>query len=578
VTNVISMFKTVDVPVLWDGDLVIDTARVAVLILSAAILSGGAALTVGVFAVPEANGTGMDYGLDTNGNGRYDWLVVLAPVNLPESGIWDIAGTVLTTTMPSGGSCGNVYGTRQLGAFEPPAETVYPIAYVYERYFFESGAQSVRLAFPGTDLFRAGIDGPYRVDASLSLSGGIIYDMIGILPGPSPPHVTWTGTTHAYRASDFEELVRPVAFTGGHADAPVHVDDDGLYDLLELRADVKVNVPGTYSLNGVLMERPPATGEYGYRSVAYAYRDVRLDSRDTSVLLRFRGDQIRMAGIDGPWDFSLTLYGSGPIIYGDANVTSGSWGSPVVAYPESLCGTTSPYRAADFDDTVEILRYTGVFEESTVDHDGDGLADLLIVRAEVDVLLPAGFDFQGLLSSEDESRAISSFFAQAWLTEGLGWTEWTFPGSDIRASGLDGPYLARLSITPSVGGIDPMITYRTKAYLHTEFEDVGSNRSAYWIATLRAGASDRTTLWIGVDVQRGNDSLTYVIYDTLTVAVIDSAGTVVYRVVERVELPSGGSVQSFAYSVGLGTGTYTVVAILGPEDGPVDAQRILVTL
>ncbi|HKZ89746.1 MAG TPA: hypothetical protein VJ300_05760 [Thermoplasmata archaeon] len=572
------MFKTVDVPVLWDGDLVIDTARVAVLILSAAILSGGAALTVGVFAVPEANGDGTDYGLDTDGNGLYDWLVVLAPVNVPEAGIWDIAGIVLTTTMPSGGSCGNVYGTRPVGVFEIPPETVYPIAYVYERYFFEAGAQSIRLAFPGTDLFRAGIDGPYRVDASLSLTGGIVYDMIGIWPGPIPPTVTWTGTTQAYRASDFEEPVRPVAFTGGYSDSPVHVDDDGLYDLLELRADVKVSVPGTYSLNGVLMERPPATGEYGYRSIAYAYRDVRLDSHDTSVLLRFRGDQIRMAGIDGPWDFSLTLYGSGPIIYGDGNVTPGLSTGPVAAYPESLCGTTLGYRAADFDDTMEILRYTGVFEESTVDYDGDLLADLLVVRAEVDVLQSAGFDFQGTLSSEDGSQSIGSFFAQAWLAEGLGWTEWTFPGPDIRASGLDGPYIARLSITPSAGGIDPVTTYRTKAYLHTEFEEAGSNRSAYWIAGVRAGALNGTTLRIEVDVQRGNDLLTYVIYDTLTVAVIDSAGAVVYRVVERVELPSGGSIQSFAYLVGLGRGTYTVLAILGPEDHPVDTQRLLVTL
>src|SRR5207247_7571891 len=33
----------------------------------------------------------------------------------------------------------------------------YPIAYVYERYFFTDGTQTIRMAFPGTDIARGGV-------------------------------------------------------------------------------------------------------------------------------------------------------------------------------------------------------------------------------------------------------------------------------------------------------------------------------------------------------------------------------------------------------------------------------------
>ena len=447
------------------------TGRTIVLLVTMALASGGAAF--GLHALMGAAGdVGTDYGLDTNGNGTFDWLVVEAQVAIPQAGTWDISADLSSPNPPPSGSCG--YGAPLPMADLPggslsPIPSAYPIAWVYERYFFTDGTQTVRMAFAGTDIARSGIDGPYRVHARLSI-GGLPYMTLRPIGDWGGPVVEWNYTTKAYAASQFEQPVRPATFTGGHADFAVDLDADGLADFLELRADVHVNLAGHYSLSGYLSK---GAGTNVVQFIASAYRDFDLATTDTSVVLRFRGDQILQAGVDGPWDFSLTLYYA-PLAYARGNVTPGPIGTilpPQPAYyPETLCGTTSTYRASDFDPTVELLRYTGRFEVLTPDRNGDGTFDALIIRAEVEVFATAGFDLSGLLAASSGSPGIAKSFSQVWLQEGTQWAEFSFAGPDIRAGGIDGPYQATLSIIPGARGIDPTTTYTTMAYHATDFD------------------------------------------------------------------------------------------------------------
>ena len=435
-----------------------------------ALATGGAAW--GVHALMSAAGDlGTDYGLDTNANAHFDWLVVEAQISLPQAGTWDISADLSSSSPPPNGACG--YGAPTPvpilgGGTLSPTPNAYPIAYVYERYFFPDGTQTVRMAFSGTDIARSGVDGPYRVHARLSI-GGIPYMTMRPIADRGGPVVEWNYTTKAYTASQFEQPVRPATFTGEHTDSAVDLDADGLADFLELRAGVHVNLAGHYTLNGYLSKG----GTNAVRLIAYAYRDFDLATTDTSVVLRFRGDLIRQAGVDGPWDFGLTLYYS-PMAYAGGNVTPGPIGTilpPQPAYyPETLCGTTSAYRAADFDDTVELLRYTGRFEVLTPDRNGDGTYDALVIRAEVEVFATASFDVSGLLAGAAGSPEIAKSFIQVWLQEGLRWAEFSFAGPDIRLRGIDGPYLATLSIIPGARGIDPTTTYTTLAYHATDFD------------------------------------------------------------------------------------------------------------
>jgi len=568
------------------------TTRAIALVLSLAFASGGAALSLVSLTTP-ADGVGSDRGLDTNGNGAFDWLVLEASVDLPTTDYWNVQAMLSSTSPPKGGVCGQAVPPPvpiletglPYGSLLPPE---YPIAWAGERYFFLAGAQTVRIAFRGTDIFRAGIDGPYLVRATLIGGDGIVYgraDGFAPVPWPGPPVMTWNYTTQAYAAADFEEPFRPAYFTGAHDDLGIHVDEDGAYDLFELRAAVHVNTAGIYYLNGMLL--PRASDPNRYATVAYGYRDLTLEAGETNVALRFRGDQIRAAGVDGPWAFSLVLTGPNIYTWDGGNMTpqpalpgtAPYAGILPPTYPEVLCGETSAYSAVAFDDTIELARYTGVFAEATVDWDGDGLHDLLVVRAEVDVFLASAFEIRGALRVSDRSMDIATSWGQVQWPEGTAWAEFAFAGPDIRASGVEGPYEAFLSIIPLVWGIDPSTTYVTRAYKATDFDDRADGNRSYWIDSLSASVDPSRVLGVRVVVVRGNDMLTVVYEDTLTIELSDPAGVLVGSVVDRVVLTSGGSSWSMSATFGvLGSGTYTVTAILGPPSAPVDVRSTVVTV
>ena len=551
----------------------IPTTRTIGLLVTMALVTGGAAWGVHAL-IASAGGAGSDYGLDTNGNGKFEWLVVEAQISLPAAGTWEIYADLSTDKAPATGACG-------IGVLPPmplmQMSTVYgPIAWTNERYFFPAGSQTVRMSFVGTEIARAGVNGPYTVHARLSL-GGLPYMRIGA-PEPirSDGFVEWNYTTRGYAVGDFEPIVRTAFFTGGHSDSAVDVDADGLADFLELTGDVHVKTAGHYTLYGTLSK---GSGSDAIRSIAYAYRDFNLTTDDTKVFLRFRGDQIRQAGLDGPWDFALTLFGPVDLPYATiGQPTSGLLRPVPFSYPEMLCGSTRAYRAADFDDTVEFLRYTGRFEESTLDRDGNGKYDALVVRAEVDVLLGAGFAVSGILRPVGGSAELARATGQLWLRDGLHWVEFVFPGPQIRGSGVDGPYEATLSITPGPSGIDPSTTYITKAYRATDFDNESLGTRGYWISKVIATPSG-SNLAIAVGVTRGPDMLAVVFEDSLEVRVTNSAGTTVGSFQAKVYLASNGTEQSFAFSVnGLSSGRYTVTVILGPESRPVDTRTVVVTV
>src|SRR5436189_5716800 len=114
------------------------TGRTIVLLVTMALATGGAAF--GLHALTGAAGdVGTDYGLDTNANAHFDWLVVEAQVSLPQAGTWDLSADLSSSNPPPNGACG--YGAPApvpilAGGTLAPTPSAYPIAYVYERSLF----------------------------------------------------------------------------------------------------------------------------------------------------------------------------------------------------------------------------------------------------------------------------------------------------------------------------------------------------------------------------------------------------------------------------------------------------------
>lgn len=471
--------------------------RTLAILLTIAVASSGTVL--GIHAVLSGSaGSGSDYGLDTNGNGKFDWLVINADVNLPSAGTWSISATLLSSTPPSSGPCGSQgvpVPMMGLATATPTSAPIsWPIAWAYESYFFEPGAQVVRVAFNGTEIYRTGVGGPYSVDLTMSPGGGPIYyrdfassDQALMPIRPPDDSIRWTYTTKPYAITDFEEPVRPAYFTGGHSDLGVDVDESGRFDYLEIRADVHASVAGSYYLNGVL-SAGMGNDDMPSLSLGYAYQEITLVPGDSSVALRFRGDTIQAAAVNGPYEFSFTLYGPSSPPYMQNGTVPPYLGAPTTLepmpsmpslmpsyyyYPETLCGSTAAYSASDFDAQSELVLYTGVFDEVPQDWDQNGLYDLLTIRAQVDAYVSATFDLQGVLRAPDGTRIVATVNLTMWLPQGVGWADFTFPGYDIRASGIDGPYYATLSITPGARGLDPTTTYTTAAYLASQFDTYG---------------------------------------------------------------------------------------------------------
>src|SRR4030067_3826749 len=98
---------------------------------------------------------------------------------------------------------------------------------------------------------------------------------------------------------------------------------------------------------------PRASDPNRYATVAYGYRDPPLEAGETNVALRFRGDQIRAAGVDGPWAFSLVLTGPNIYPWDGGNMTpqpalpgpAPHAGLLRPAYPGVLCGEESAAHA-----------------------------------------------------------------------------------------------------------------------------------------------------------------------------------------------------------------------------------------
>src|SRR5437773_11304760 len=79
------------------GVTMISKSRTIGLLLTMAMLTGGAVWGVHAL-IASAGGAGSDYGLDTNGNGKLERLVVEAQVFLPKAGPWGVC-------CPPSGSC-----------------------------------------------------------------------------------------------------------------------------------------------------------------------------------------------------------------------------------------------------------------------------------------------------------------------------------------------------------------------------------------------------------------------------------------------------------------------------------------
>lgn len=211
------------------------------------------------------NDTYSDIGVDTNGDGYFDYLRVGVGVQVEESDTFLVDGSLHD-------AAGNF------------------IASVQTELFLTAGSNIVNLDFDGLAIRAHGVDGPYRL---LGLD-------IRVPSGLSEDGRQQAYETAAYAYTEFQPL--SIEITNNFNDYGEDTNGNGLYDYLTVEAEVNIAQSDTYNFNARLVD---GNGE----EIVWAAYTQFLSAGTQTILLQFDGRYIYGNGVDGPYEVkNLSIY------------------------------------------------------------------------------------------------------------------------------------------------------------------------------------------------------------------------------------------------------------------------------
>lgn len=356
--------------------------------------------------------------VDLDGDSKADELVISIQVNVTEAGTYAIVSEVYDK------------------------EENY-IGFIMEEHTLAVGTHTIDLHFDGSVIGTYAVDGPFELDLR------IYNEQADIVDGGVAAY-----TTQEYKASDFKQFL-DVTATG---ETPADTNANGLYDTLTIQSTVTAPAAGSYHIGGYLYS---STDEL----IAYVTFEQNLEAGSNSVAFEFDGNDIFLAGFDGPYTLAVSSF-----IDRDAPM-----------YRNDSVYQTAAYRIAQFEGAQAVLN--GTFSDRRTD-------DALTIDVGVSVAVSGTYDLVAYL--ED---AAGNFAGYAGVTTALSAGERTI-SLDFDADLLtgNGPWtISWLSLFDSATGTklgSRFDAYTTKG----DFVDNAWN--------LRLVSAAQTTLdldWNGVD-------------------------------------------------------------------------------
>ncbi len=344
-----------------------------------------------------------DHGLDTDGDGRFNHLVVDVSLNVSEAGTYSIDGFLRNANYSLTLSTSN--------------ETS-----------LSAGVQTVQLFYTGSNINASGADGPYTVNIDLTDVGTFILLDSG------------THITAAYSHLDFEEP--PVELLPPHSDLGLDTDTDGLFDFLVVDVSVNVTENDTYVFQGTLHDA-------NWTLIVSASNTTDLGLGAQAVQLQFMGSAINASGIDGPYTVELSVRQAATFDL----IDSGDH-------------TTAPYNHTDFEGPLAL--FAPLHSDFPLDTDGDGQIDYLVANVTIQVNSPGNFVVFGSITFGPPG-SVSTLNITS-LDPGIHVVPLWFYGPGLR-SGASGPYMVGLSIVElTTFTFLDTDTYSTGNYSPADFE------------------------------------------------------------------------------------------------------------
>ena len=383
-----------------------------------------------------------DYGVDLDGNGRFDKLIVEVDVTALQPGNYTIGGML---SLPGDAI---PYGGIQ-------ANDVY--VYLHE------GLQTIQLPFDGLAIGRAGENGPYQV-AELwvtdleAFDSGELWD--NILDYQQPDYAT-----APYTADQFETLGALLADVYSHRG--LDNDGDGRYEAVAIDVFLDISLPGTYQVEGDLYDGQGDFVGHATWTGSGSVASLQFDLEKTAP--PYKLENLRLVDSAGaPLDYRhRNAY---TILHLDNLVDQGAITMDLYL-PES--GGIGPLGLT--------ITPTHVFNDTGVDLDSDGSYDQLLIDVQVEVSEADQYRIEGWLEGPDDSLIVYAVSDPTDLGTGLQTLSLAFDGRAINAKGVDGPYtLIALKVLPGdlyeiLDEID--VAYTTSAYDHDEFEEAFASKA-----------------------------------------------------------------------------------------------------
>jgi hypothetical protein len=379
-----------------------------------------------------------DYGVDEDGDGRFDRLVFEIEVNAPQAGDYWVRGLL-----------GGDYSVAVGGS---PIETIEPIR-------LAGGSQRVELSFEGKDLYLSRADGPYYLEG------------VWISDGANPAKSDFAERALAYAEPVYESSeygyrdfgLVGASLTGDYSRGVLDTDGDGWADALVVETGLDVARADTYTVQGIL-----------YDGRDRMLSQVSWSGQGPQVRLQFEG----LGDTEGPYSLKHLHVRNAAGVVTDGIREPYELGElpELSAKPVSLGVETSvSVTPAEIEATFVI---TDGYLDVPVDTDGDGQYDQLVIMTTVEVEPGEGgqaYRVEGWLVDENDNLITWAGSDASVLSEGVHTLSLAFDGRIIRERGLDGPYkVVALKALPGdvydvLNEVD--VAYTTSAYSHTQFEE-----------------------------------------------------------------------------------------------------------
>jgi hypothetical protein len=398
----------------------------------------------------EFTGNFTDYGLDTDNDTLYDYLVIDVEVNVRKAGMFELYGSL-------------EYHNEASGRHEWLSSD-------WNTTYLEPGIRNITLRFDGVRIYNVGCNGSFETRLNLrETEEWYVLDETSC-------------STGKYNHTDFQRP--PAEFTGNFSDYGLDTDNDTLYDYLVIEAEVNVTKAGMFELYGSLEYYDEVNG--WHRWLGSDRNTTHLESGIRNITLRFYGAEIYNAEYNGSFDTWLNLREvEERYTLADVKVS------------------TSNYNYTDFQRPP--AEFTGNFTDYGLDTDNDTLYDYLVIEAEVNVEKAGEFELQGSLEYHDEMSGwygwIGSDRNTTYLESGIRNITLRFYGAGIYNAGYNGSFETWLTLLAAEERypLDETL-YPTGNYNYTDFcsEYPPGDTAIVTIASASAQPNSTTTTQITI--------------------------------------------------------------------------------